>query len=98
MKAGDTVYIVNRYRAEVVTVKKVGTKWAYINDNMRFDKTTLACDWPDMAIYRSEKDYDRRMIRNQQWKVIRDYITQRYHAPPGDIDLGQIITLLGIPQ
>ena len=98
MKAGDTVYLVNSYRSEVVTVKKVGTKWAYVNDNMRFNKTTLACEWPGTVIYRSEEDYDRVQLRNKQWKVIRDYITGRWRCPDDEIDLVKITELLGIPQ
>jgi len=70
-----------------VTVKKVGRKWAELNDRHRIDIETLYADGGKYIspgrCWLSRAEYDAEIDRQAAWKELFVFMQNLYHAPNG---------------
>lgn len=90
LSVGQGLYYVPKYGdPRIVTVTKVGRKWATIGEGyagFRIDLQTLAADGGDYSspgqCYLSQAEYKATKARRGAWDEFRRVVDDRYAVPP----------------
>lgn len=101
---GDSVYYVprdSRNKPEWLRVEKVGRKWVDLQYNRRMDRETWAMEGSGRGYsspgqcYRAKEDHDAVVARDQRWRMIREFVANKWSAPDY-IDLAAVERALGL--
>lgn len=103
MKPGDRLFYVPGQLptyAHHVTVEKVGSKWAYLDNGARVNITTRLTDESPLPgrVYFSEAEYSNELRTHKAWVEFRRAVARRYVMPDGVSleDINRAKELLGL--
>lgn len=88
IEVGQEIYVKGKYNytlGEMVKIAKVGKKYFYISDDVRFFKDTLRHDngkySPNISIWESEKCYHEQIQNQAMWNIFYNKVRNCYNMP-----------------